>query len=154
MARSDGLAENRTTSELAELRASIRELKVGNQYLEAQMFESKTGASYDITGFMSGAGSGFALAVISVIVTATDGVTPFQATCTPEMWLPNLATKFEDTGITPFTLDKDARTSLDGLQIEFWFMIATRATVPDSNFYFKSYVYSTTPVSVSISRPL
>jgi hypothetical protein len=154
MARIDETAPNTLITRIKGFLEVVQQLKVGVQYIEAKMYEAKSASAYDLTGSMGSAGSNIALAAISVVATSTDGITPIQGLCAPQIWIPNPTTVFEDTGLSDYRVTVGQRPSSDGLSIEFWYLIATRNSVAAAAFFFKYNVYTTAQVSVSISRTL
>lgn len=153
MSRLDSRIDESLIARIHAIDASLRELKVGNQYLEAEMHESTSASSYDLTGSMVAVGgAGFVEAVVVVTATSADGVTPFLSSCAPEWWIPNMSSPFEQNYSTSYDITSGVIPAPDGLSVRFWYNVGSRAATSASTFYFKYHVYATVPVNVSVVR--
>jgi hypothetical protein len=154
MKRIDKTVDEALITRIKALEDGVRELKVGNQFLEAEMFESTTASSYDLTGALAAAAATVVEAIVVVTATTADGVTPFLSSCAPEWWIPNMSTPFEYNYSTNYNIDRGIIPSPDGLSVRFWYNLNARTSVSASTFFFKYHVYSTAPVNVTVTRVL
>ncbi|WP_171907868.1 hypothetical protein, partial [Curtobacterium sp. MMLR14_002] len=116
-------------------------------------YENKTANAYDLTGSLPLVnGPNFALAIISVVLTPVDDVTSFQSQVVPQFWIPNMSMPYEDTGTSTFQIRAGINPSMDGISVEYYYVIISRAATVMQSSFFKYSAYATVPVNVSVTR--
>jgi hypothetical protein len=155
MSRLDRLADNGLVARISEIADAVRELKTGNQYVEAKMFTTQSSGAFDVSGTLGAApGTGYALALFSIVVQPLDGKTRFQSQMVPKLFAPNQTTQYEDTGRSRFDIRTGINPSLSSPNVEYYYSVNSRNATAAEQFYFKYVIYATTPVIVSIARVL
>jgi hypothetical protein len=132
----------------------LRQLKASSQSVEAKMYVNDSGNSYDITGTLSATTGGTISVrseIVRLIITATsvDGA-PFLANMTPQLWIPNMATPYQPTITTPYTVDNNTIITDDTGKVQFWYQISATQNTSASTYYFKYLIYSSAPVTVTV----
>ncbi|WIE74477.1 hypothetical protein [Curtobacterium sp. MCSS17_007] len=147
--------EESLIARIKSLEDAVRELKTGNQYVEAVMYETQSANQFDLSGtFNAAPGANYAVAIFSVARSAADGETRFHSQVVPQLFTPTQSTLFEDTGATALAVTAGQSPGLGGSSIEYYYRITTRAATPTQSFWFKYIAYATTPVIVSVARVL
>lgn len=150
--RDSSLPENLYVETLARIERDIRELKAGNQFVDARMFPWESGAAYDYTETMAAGAASTVASVIAVTVSSTDG-SQMLATMVPELFVGTTSNKYIDTLAGVWDTATYPNPTADSSSIQFLFRVVRRQAVgAPVTMYLKVRAYGTAPISVGIAK--